>query len=137
MIQQYRFLAGNFPIQMLILACLAVASSDCSRENREPASRVSLEKLSSSGQWMLVHIARNDNSWPIWWEAWVEQSDVYWIKVFDHAPTNQGIDLFLNANKWWSAYERFDLLDGEVCSNAWKKVTGQEPNKTFEKLDIF
>jgi hypothetical protein len=94
-------------------------------------------RLSNPIQWMLVHIGRNDNSWPIWWEAWVEHSDPYWIQVFDHAPTYKEIESFLNANKWWSAYEGFELLDGEACSNAWKNVTGQEPNKTFEKLVIF
>jgi len=29
--------------------------------------------------------------------------------------------------RWWSTLPGYKLLDADVCSNAWKKVAGEEP----------
>jgi hypothetical protein len=57
-----------------------------------------------------------------------------WKQVYDHSPTSQELETFLDVNKWWDQLgNEFRIMDAEVCSKAWKKVAGQLPIKTFSR----
>jgi hypothetical protein len=78
-------------------------------------------------QWTLAHVTHIARDTPFHWSlAWVEHSPLFWIKRYDHPPTKEEIETFLNANEWWSAPRELEckLLDAEICANAWEKVAG-------------
>jgi hypothetical protein len=98
-------------------------------------------RLNNPNEWVLVNVARNRYSLQPW-SPWSRIRQTYftsdmanpflfypfWIKFFDHSPTTPEIETFLVANQW-SSLEGFKLVDGEICTKAWKNVTGEEPQK--------
>jgi hypothetical protein len=93
-------------------------------------------------QWILAHLAHTQWGISPWFLASAEHSAPFYIKLFDHPPKSYEIEEFLNENEWWEAgnnwwsHPEAELLDAEVCSNAWEKVTGQKPKRTFKKHSI-
>jgi hypothetical protein len=90
-------------------------------------------RLNDPAEWVLIHVLRNrigHQDWSNWGRAWDSHSG-FW-GFYDHPPNNQEVEDFLIANEWWVPLgEGFKLLDAEVCSKAWKKVTGQQPTGAF------
>jgi hypothetical protein len=88
---------------------------------------------------MLAHVAKNGMTGfgQDWFLAWIDHSAPFWIKLFDHPRTSNEIEEFLNDNEWWEPRHHwrsdceYEPLDAAVCSNAWERVTGQRPTRTF------
>lgn len=92
-------------------------------------------RLDIPSQWILVHVGRNryfEKGWSGWARYYASHTKPFWIESYDHPPTRDEIELFLNTNNWWTEVKGFKFLDGNVCTNAWQKVTGQPPVKTFK-----
>jgi hypothetical protein len=158
MLQPSRFLAGNFSKMLLLVGVLTCVN--CTSKH-EGSSDALLEKLSPNGQWVTTETKlkvtnpvvgeigdtfhatisfRNNRLFsgePLVIQAKLEH---------DFQPKTHFIEGFalgeLNENDWWEAghhwrsYPYFNLLDAAVCSNAWEKVTGQKPTRTFKEDSI-
>ena len=91
--------------------------------------------LNNPSQWMLVHVGRNRYSgegWSGWFRTFQSHTKPFWIESYNHPPTNDEIEIFLDTNKWWAEVERLTLLDADVCANTWERATGQPPINGFQ-----
>ena len=72
-------------------------------------------------------------------DPWYLESRVTDVVYSDHAdfnraPTNEDVYRFLKATSWHlDAEDRFVTLDAQVCSTAWKEVTGEAPTQFFSQ----
>ena len=84
---------------------------------------------------MLVHVGRNryyGEGWSDWFRTFKSHTKPFWIESYNHPPTNDEIEIFLDTNKWWAEVERLTLLDADVCANTWERATGQPPINGFQ-----